>query len=102
LNNPDNVIKLKKLLELVPVKNTMNVMKTSKFLGRTFCISGKLPSTKDKIEKIIRENGGSMLSGVSNNLSYLICEELGNSKPQKAIKIGIPVISYAEFLNMIK
>ena len=102
LSNPDNIIRIRKLLEHVPMKNTMNISKTSKLLGKSFCISGKLPTNKDKIELKVRENGGTMLSGVSANLSYLICEETQNSKPQKAIKIGIPVISYTEFLNMIK
>lgn len=102
LNSPTNIVRIRKLLELIPIKNTMNVMKTNKFVGRTFCISGKLPTTKEKIEKIIRENGGTMLSGVSANLSYLICEELGNSKPEKASKIGVPIISYKEFLELTK
>lgn len=102
LSNPDNIIRIRKLLESIPITNTLNVMKTSKLLGKTFCISGQLPTTKDKIERVVRENGGSMLSGVSANLSYLICEDLGNSKPRKAMSIGVPVISYKQFLDLLK
>jgi DNA ligase (NAD+) len=102
LIKPENIIRIRKLLEIVPIKNTMNVMRTNKLLGKSFCISGTLPTTKDKIEKLIRENGGVMLSGVSANLSYLIAEDLSNKKPQKAQKIGVPVITYKEFMNLLK
>ena len=102
LNNPDNRMKIQKLLSVVPIVNTMNVYKTSKLAGKSFCISGSLPVTKDKIEKVVRENAGAMLSGVSANLSYLICEDLANKKPQRAMQLGVPVISYKEFLELLK
>lgn len=102
LRSPNGINTFKRFLDNVKIINTLNRRKSNVLLGRSFCISGNLPSTKEKIETLIRENGGVMVSGVSKNLSYLICEDLGNSKPQKAKNLGIPVISYAEFLKMVK
>ena len=101
-NSKEGMDSFKTLVDSMKVLNTLNRRKSNMLMSKTFCISGNLPTTKDKIETIIRENGGMMVSGVSKNLSYLICEDLGNSKPQKAKNLGIPVISYSEFLNMVK
>lgn len=101
LLSPEGIEHFKTMTQGIIITNTLNHRKSDIFKGKTFCISGSLPTTKDKLEKIIRENGGMMVSGVSKNLSYLICEDLSNSKPQKAMKLDIPVISYAGFKALL-
>ena len=50
----------------------------------------------------MEENGGSILSGVSSKLNYLVVGEDAGSKFEKAKKIAtIKIISEKEFLKMI-
>jgi NAD-dependent DNA ligase len=54
------------------------------------------------LEKVIKENGGIMVNGVSQQTSYLICEDQSFNKAQKAKKYGIPILTVQEFIKMTK
>ena len=69
--------------------------------GKTFLITGTLDKPRKYYEELILANGGSLLSGVSKNLNFLIAGEKAGSKLEKANKLGVIVISQDEFLNMI-
>lgn len=69
--------------------------------GQTFLITGTLDKPRKYYEDMIIANGGALLSGVSKNLNYLIAGEKAGSKLDKANKLGVKVITYEEFLNMI-
>lgn len=69
--------------------------------GKTFLITGTLDKPRKYYEELILSNGGSLLSGVSKNLDFLIAGEKAGSKLEKANKLGIKVISQDEFLSMI-
>lgn len=69
--------------------------------GKTFLITGTLDKPRKYYEELILANGGSLLSGVSKNLNFLIAGEKAGSKLEKANKLGVKVISQDEFLNMI-
>ena len=73
----------------------------SSLKGSTFLITGTLDKPRKYYEDLIVQNGGTLLSGVSKNLSYLIAGEKAGSKLEKANKLGVKVISQDEFLNMI-
>ena len=64
--------------------------------GHTFLITGTLSRPRHEIEAQIKKNGGKMLSSVSQNLSYLIVGENPGSKYEKAIKLGISILSESE------
>jgi DNA ligase (NAD+) len=54
-------------------------------------------------EKMAEENGGKLLSSVSNNLNFLVVGESAGSKLDKAKKIKtIKIINEEDFLNMIQ
>ena len=69
--------------------------------GKSFLITGTLDKPRKYYEELILANGGSLLSGVSKNLDFLIAGEKAGSKLEKANKLGVKVISQDEFLNMI-
>ena len=51
---------------------------------------------------MIEENGGKNLSAVTSNTNYIVAGEgMGPSKREKAMKLGIPIISEDEFLEMM-
>ena len=74
----------------------------SSLQGSTFLITGTLDKPRKYYEDLIVQNGGTLLSGVSKNLNYLIAGEKAGSKLEKANKLGVKVISQNEFLDMIK
>jgi DNA ligase (NAD+) len=76
--------------------------KTLKFSGKTFVLTGTLPTmAREEVKKKIIENGGSVSSGVSVKTSYVIAGENPGSKYKDAQKLGVKIISETEFLKMI-
>ncbi len=68
-----------------------------------FCITGELTMPRNEFEKIIKKNGGIMVSSVSKNTNYLITNEIesSSSKFTKAKDLGIPIMTENELLSMI-
>lgn len=72
--------------------------------GKRILASGKLNHFKrDEIVTFVQAHGGQYLSSVSKNLDFIIeGEEMGPSKKEKAQKLGIPLLSEAEFLKLVQ
>lgn len=75
----------------------------SALAGKRILASGKLINFKrDEIVDFVQSHGGQYISAVSKNLDFIIeGEGMGPSKKDKAIKLGVPMISEAEFLKMV-
>ena len=71
--------------------------------GLTFVISGTFADhSRDELKAMIEAHGGKNLAAVSSNTSYLLAgDKIGPTKLQKATKLGIRIISEAEFIAMI-
>jgi DNA ligase (NAD+) len=79
--------------------------KESDILGnKSFVISGTFEKyEREELQDIILKNGGRILSGVSGKLDYLLAgDNMGPSKREKAEKLGVTIISEAEFEKMLK
>ena len=100
----DTVKIVVKKLKDANVNMTYTSTKTSEtLLGKTFVVTGTLPNlSRDDAEKLISDNGGKAASSVSKKTSYVLAGEKAGSKLDKAKALGIPVITEAEFLDMIK
>ncbi len=70
----------------------------------SFLFTGTLPTLKrSEAETIVEENGGTILSGVSAKLNYLVAGEDAGSKLEKAKKLNsVKIINEEEFLQMLK
>jgi hypothetical protein len=72
--------------------------------GKIIVVSGVFSKhgRKDYEERIIEQYGGKRSSSISNKTSFILAgDNMGPSKLQKAEKLGIPIISEDEFLEMI-
>lgn len=70
--------------------------------GKTFVITGTLPSmSRKEAQTLIEQNGGKVTASVSKKTSFLLAGEDAGSKLQKAQDLGIPVMSEAELMQMI-
>lgn len=72
--------------------------------GKSFVVSGTFQHyERDEIKDVILSHGGKVLSGVSGKLDYLVAgDNMGPSKREKAVKLGVAIISEAEFQKMLK
>ncbi len=65
-------------------------------------MTGKLPDlTRDEAKKIIKDNGGKVLSAISKNVDYLLTGFKAGSKLIKAKELGVAVISEEDLKKMI-
>ncbi len=63
------------------------------FAGKTFVITGTLPSmTREEASELIARLGGKVAGSVSRKTSYLVAGEEAGSKLQKAQDLEVPVI----------
>ncbi|MBQ9941315.1 MAG: NAD-dependent DNA ligase LigA [Clostridia bacterium] len=80
----------------------INTAQSTVLDGKTFVVTGTLPSLKrSEAEKLIEDNGGKVSSSVSKNTDFVLCGENAGSKLEKATKLGIPVIDESDFRKMI-
>lgn len=76
----------------------------SSVLGdKSFVISGTFQKyERDQLKDVIIANGGRVLSSVSGKLDYLLAgDNMGPAKREKAEKLGVQIISEAEFDAML-
>ena len=73
------------------------------FKGKTFVLTGTLPTLKrSQASKIIEDNGGKVSSSVSKKTDYVLAGEEAGSKLVKAQNLGITIISEEQLLEMVK
>lgn len=71
------------------------------FVGKTFVITGTLPTLKrDEAKDFIEKHSGKVSDSVSAKTNYLVAGEKAGSKLAKAEKLGVKVISEAELLEL--
>ncbi|MBR5614180.1 MAG: NAD-dependent DNA ligase LigA [Clostridia bacterium] len=70
--------------------------------GKTFVLTGTLPTLKrSEAQKIIEDNGGKVSGSVSKRTDFVVAGEEAGSKLDKAQSLGVMVITEEELLCMI-
>ncbi len=70
--------------------------------GKTFVITGTLPTLKrDEAKTLIEQAGGKVTGSVSKKTDYLLAGEEAGSKLDKAIALGIPQLSEEQLLTLL-
>ncbi|MEP0923808.1 NAD-dependent DNA ligase LigA [Leptolyngbya sp. ST-U4] len=76
--------------------------KLGRLVGKTFVVTGTLPSLKrDEAKEMIQQAGGKVSDSVSKKTDYLVVGEDAGSKLEKAQKLGITQLSEAQLLELI-
>jgi DNA ligase (NAD+) len=79
------------------------VLTAGVFTGKTFVLTGTLPTMKrEEAEQKILAAGGKVSGSVSKKTSYVLAGAEAGSKLEKARELGVPVIDEAGFLRMLK
>ena len=70
--------------------------------GKTFVITGTLPTLKrDEAKDLIQKAGGKVTNSVSAKTDYVVVGEDAGSKLEKAQSLGIELLSEAELLELL-
>lgn len=78
------------------------VIEAGAFTGKTFVLTGTLPSMKrEEAEQKILTAGGKVSGSVSKKTSYVLAGADAGSKLEKANELGVAVIDQAEFEKML-
>jgi DNA ligase (NAD+) len=119
INNLENIgpIVSKSIFQYFKDKNNLNFVnkllangvsvieekkKTGNLSDKTFVLTGTLPSlSREDAKKNIIENGGKISSSVSSKTSFVLAGENPGSKYKDAEKLGVKIITEAQFLKMI-
>jgi len=71
------------------------------FAGKTFVITGTLPTmSREEAKAMIEANGGKTTGSVSKKTDYLLAGEKAGSKLTKAESLGVPILDEKSFLAM--
>lgn len=71
------------------------------FAGRTFVLTGTLPTmSREEASAKIEALGGKVSGSVSKKTDYVLAGEEAGSKLEKARKLGVKIIDEAEFVGM--
>lgn len=90
---------------IIEERPAVSISVSNKLEGKTFVITGKLKTFKNRneIKVTIEKEGGKVTDSVSSKTDYLINNDVDStsSKNLKAKKLNIPIITEDDFLNLI-
>jgi len=74
-----------------------------RFTGKTFVFTGTLTRfTRDDAKKIVELEGGHAAGSVSKKTDYVVAGSEAGSKLDKAVQLGVKVLTEEEFLELVK
>ena len=103
ISNLELITRLKSKGIQFEINEQNSFVKTNKLEGKSFVITGVFSHySRDEFKKIIIENGGVNTSSISSKTGFLLTgDQPGEAKYNKAMKLGISILSEEEFLKMI-
>ena len=79
-----------------------SVVQDTRFAGKTFVLTGTLPTlTRSEASALIEHYGGKTSGSVSKKTDYVLAGEEAGSKLTKAQQLGITVLSEEQFRSML-
>lgn len=99
--NPQSRHQIQRLREAGVSFESAETVRDNRFLGKTFVLTGTLPTmTRQEAEDLIERFGGKASGSVSKKTSYVLLGENPGSKYTKAQQLGIEILSEEQFRAM--
>jgi len=71
--------------------------------GKVFIFTGSLPDmTRNQAQVLVEEQGGSAVKSISKKVDYVVAGEKAGSKVAKAEKLGLQVIDFDAFMELLR
>lgn len=100
--NPSNKVMVDVVVSYLTLTNTQMSGHVGSLKGKTFVITGTLPSlSREEAKAKIESEGGHVGSSVGKSTTYLLAGENAGTKLKDAQKYGVEVISEGQFLAML-
>jgi DNA ligase (NAD+) len=91
------------LLSILKIQKPETVEQNKNIFGKTFVLTGTLVDfSRDEAKSLIKKGGGSVTSSVSSNTDYVLAGDKPGSKFTDAQKLGVKIITEAEFKKILK
>jgi DNA ligase (NAD+) len=101
--DPNNRSVVEQLLDAgVKLQRAAGLRRSDKLAGKTIVVTGELENfTRQQVEQEIKQAGGKPSSSVSKKTDFVLAGKDAGSKLDKALKLGVKVISEQDFLRML-
>lgn len=101
---PENIAELRRLEESgLSFAGLTPTEREGILSGKTFLFTGTLGTmTREEAQGLVEQHGGTILSGVSKKLHYLVVGDAPGSKVAKAQALGLPILSESQFLALLQ
>jgi DNA ligase (NAD+) len=71
------------------------------FAGKTVVLTGRLEHfTRDQAREMLRQAGATVTDSVSRKTDFVIVGEDAGSKADRALELGVPILSEAELIEL--
>ncbi len=102
--NREIIERLREAGVTMAMKRDDSAERSTRLEGKSIVVSGVFSlHSRDEYKEMIENNGGKNVGSVSKKTSFILAgENMGPSKLEKAQKLGVPVVSEQEFLDMLK
>ncbi len=75
---------------------------TSPLAGKTFVLTGTLPTlTREEAKELIEARGGKVVGSVSKKTDYVVAGAEAGSKLTKALELGVTMLDETEFRELL-
>jgi DNA ligase (NAD+) len=101
-SQPENIVLIERMKAAGVNMTAQSQNEGGVLLGKTFVLTGTLPTLKrSEAQELIEKNGGKVSSSVSKKTDFVVAGEEAGSKLDKALSLGVKVLSEEELLKMI-
>jgi len=102
LSEEKNILELDMLSRFIHPVEAINVATSAKFSGKTFVLTGTLPTlSRDEAQALIEGAGGKVSGSVSKKTSVVVAGAEAGSKLAKAVELGVEVWDEAKLQNVL-
>lgn len=101
MQDSKNSEQLDALLPYLTIKNPTTNTKVTALTGKTVVFTGSLPTlSRDEAKELARRAGAHVAGSVSRQTDYIVLGGEAGSKAEKALELGVQVLSETEFLKL--
>ncbi|NOU47039.1 MAG: NAD-dependent DNA ligase LigA [Bacteroidales bacterium] len=104
-SNQDNISVIQRLKDFgIQFEQESTIKRISATLeGKSIVVSGVFANfSRDQLKEIIEQHGGNNVSSISAKTDFIVAgENMGPAKREKALKLGVPIITEEEFIKRI-